>query len=53
MVPSVDGILPSQPGNPADITVCENPETCTVALLWPVSSAERVGAQIAVVWKFV
>src|SRR5580698_11560446 len=53
MVPAVDGTLPSQPGNPADMTVCENPETCTDALLRPVNSAERVGAQIAVVWKFV
>src|SRR5580692_9606833 len=53
MVPADEGILPSQPGNPAERTVCENPETWTEALLRPVSSAERVGAQIAVVWKFV
>ena len=29
------------------------PETWTAALLRPVNSAERVGAQIAVVWKLV
>src|SRR5664279_2669125 len=53
MVPSEEGILPSQPGNPADMTVCEKPETCTDALLLPVSSAARVGAQMAQVWKLV
>jgi len=33
--------------------VCENPASWTEELLRPVSSAERVGAQIAVVWKLV
>ena len=38
---------------PADSTVCENPASWTEELFLPVSNAERVGAQIAVVWKLV
>ncbi|MNY54607.1 hypothetical protein D3C86_1905010 [compost metagenome] len=49
IVPLSDGILPSQPGKPADKIVCENPLSCTLPEFLPVNNAARVGAQIAVV----
>src|SRR3954453_15566444 len=53
MVPAEEGILPSQPGNPAALLVCAKPDICTDALFLPVNNAARIGAQIAHVWKLV